>query len=1189
MGHRGWVFAVIISVMMALPAGAALVTLSNSSTAVNFASSGTSGGNVNISVQPDLSHVLGQVLSRNVNVSSGAASHSTFSQISHFVPAPILSPSSPSSKVTFDETGLPTNSTWYAEVSGIKYASNSSSATVLLANGSYSYNVGTSLSYVPLSVGGTLSVTGNPVSINVTFLSRLTVRNTLFLSNGTMLNGNFAQGISNSAPIGIVFDPANNYTYVVDSSSNQVDVINLAGTITSRVSVGSSPAMAAYDPINGYIYVTNSGSNSLSVLNSANNVVGTVDVGQFPFGISYNPLNHDMYVANLFSGNVSIIATGASPDIGSVVTSIQLVSGFLPFDSAYDNSTGSVFFTNLNGSNVASIKDAQLQSYLAVGGSPSMMAYDNSNGNMYVTDSQTSASTGYGYMSVIGPNGKIISNITIPGSANPIGIAYDPVRNLIYVTDSNNNILVSFDPVSNIFIDTVNVGSQPFGLVTGLSGNLVEVTDFGSGSVSFISYTGSVRSVTFGETGLFGSNKWSVTVNSVTRYTSGSRITFNEAPGNYNYSISPVSGYVLKNSSGSFSVSSANVSLPVNFMKLYSVSMVESGLPSGTSWGFILSGIYHNSTSRTISLYLANGTYSFSPYTVANAVSTGIINFTVSGGTESIAVGFNLTYSVSLLETGKMPGVRWSVSLGGIIFSANSSKIGAMVVNGTYRYVVEPINGYAIIPVNGTFTVNGTAVSLNISFTKLYSVTFRETGLYSNTEWSVTLNGSYQIGDKSTFSFNVSNGTYSYSAALPAYYQLSDGNGSVSVNGRNMTVDLTYTRLFNLTIEETGLASTSQWWIMLSGHNYTGTNGVFSVLLENGTYSYSAAMFNNYVVKDSSGAVTISGGNRTVIVQYDELFTITFMESGLPSGKSWTVLLNNTGKSTTGSAMSYSVVNGTYSFKISTGEGYASNVTDGSVRIAGQSRIVTLQFSKDIGNVTFNAVNLPHGANASLLFNGKYYNLSSGNITLTAFYENYSYMASYGLYNETFRLTGNITVDSGNLTVKLVFPVLYKITFIENGLNKDGNWGINFSGFNVTASGGMIVIYAANGTYNFTIYDSTGQSFFATLVGDMGFGGNYVVQAYSSMHAVGHNSTSDQAITVNGRNITVMINFNNAQHDKKDHKRHWYHDFRVIGKDVGDFAEYIVSIMQSAVTNVTSSLKLQYFVGSPIVYHPLFT
>lgn len=110
---------------------------------------------------------------------------------------------------------------------------------------------------------------------------------------------------------------------------------------------------------------------------------------------------------------------------------------------------------------------------------------------------------------------------------------------------------------------------------------------------------------------------------------------------------------------------------------------------------------------------------------------------------------------------------------------------------------------------------------------------------------------------------------------------------------------------------------------------------------------------------DWTGIGSINALNLTYdIMQYPAVkhipvnYTVTFEESGLPSGSTWVITFNGTAVSTGLSVLSFSANNGTYAFSIAPVPGYNISVSSGTVVINGNSAIITVSFVKPIVRTT---------------------------------------------------------------------------------------------------------------------------------------------------------------------------------------------------------------------------------------------
>ena len=102
--------------------------------------------------------------------------------------------------------------------------------------------------------------------------------------------------------------------------------------------------------------------------------------------------------------------------------------------------------------------------------------------------------------------------------------------------------------------------------------------------------------VVFNETGLPVAG-WAVTFNGVTIGTTQPSNPFGAVNGSYTFVVDVVPGYQPTPGSGTIQVAGAGVYLNITFTQvLYSVELVESGLPNGTSWDVAVAGSNRTTT-----------------------------------------------------------------------------------------------------------------------------------------------------------------------------------------------------------------------------------------------------------------------------------------------------------------------------------------------------------------------------------------------------------------------------------------------------------------------------------------------------------------------------------------------------------------------------------------------------------------
>ncbi|MEM3860591.1 MAG: hypothetical protein QW478_14560, partial [Candidatus Micrarchaeaceae archaeon] len=563
--------------------------------------------------------------------------------------------------------------------------------------------------------------------------------------------------------------------------------------------------------------------------------------------------------------------------------------------------------------------------------------------------------------------------------------------------------------------------------------------------------------VTFTETGLTPGTTWYVSLNGNTESSTTATITFHETAGTYSYVVEPVSGAIPSPASGSVSVTTSPITVPITFTAgiTYSVAFTETGLKSGTSWSVTLNGITENSTTTTITFYETAGTYSYSV--------TPIVGYTVSAtpaspitiaATTTVKVVFTeiRMFPVTFSETGLKSGTSWNVTLNGVTESANvsgkSSNITFAEPNGSYAFSVAPVSGYTASLSSGVITVNNASVTVDIAFTSTsnLTVTFTETGLTPGTTWYVALNGVTESSTTATITFHETAGTYSYvvepvSGAIP-----SPASGSVSVTTSPITVPITFTAgtTYSVAFTETGLAPGTIWNVILNGitesATVSGSSSTITFYETSGTYSFSVIPISGYAVSLSSGTVTVSTTNVAISVTFSKVttYSVTFTETGLKSGTSWSVTFNGVTESATVSGTSSNITfiepAGNYSYSVTPIVGYTVSATPPSPIIIAANTPVTVTFTPvstvSTYSVTFTETGLSSGTSWSVTFNGTLRsNTAPADIVFTDIPNGgYSFSVSSVSGYTASPSSGSVNVKGADLTIEITFSPVTTVT-----------------------------------------------------------------------------------------------------------------------------------------------------------------
>ncbi len=220
-----------------------------------------------------------------------------------------------------------------------------------------------------------------------------------------------------------------------------------------------------------------------------------------------------------------------------------------------------------------------------------------------------------------------------------------------------------------------------------------------------------------------------------------------------------------------------------------------------------------------------------------------------------------------------------------------------------------------------------------------YPVAYTETGLPSGTSWSITLNGQTHTTTSLTITFPEPNGTYAYSAGPVWGYTASPMSGSVTVDGGAVNQTIAFTAVtpstYAVTFTESGLPAGAIWSVTLNGQSLSSTTSTITFNESNGTYAYGVSS-SGWQPSPGSGTLTVDGISVSEGIAFTQTtYVVTFVETGLPGGTSWSITLNGQTHFSTTATITYSEPNGGYSFTVGSVSGYTTSPISGTVTVNG--------------------------------------------------------------------------------------------------------------------------------------------------------------------------------------------------------------------------------------------------------------
>ncbi len=486
--------------------------------------------------------------------------------------------------------------------------------------------------------------------------------------------------------------------------------------------------------------------------------------------------------------------------------------------------------------------------------------------------------------------------------------------------------------------------------------------------------------VTFAETGLAPGTSWSVNLNGASESSSGTSISFAVPYGAFAFTVGAVAGYTVSPASGSGVVGGASYLVNLSFHPvLYAVTLSAGGLPSGTVWSATVNGSTQSTSGGSLTFELANGSYdyAFGPVTGYTLGSGSSGELTVAGAPLSLAATYTgAPVTVTFSESGLQPSTSWSVVLNGVLESGTGSTLTFTVAAGSYAYQVVTVAGYTVTPSGGTATVAANYL-IAVAFSPntgavgpSVTVEVTETGLPAGTPWTAIFGGTSASGTAgSPIAFTVTGGaSYSYQIPTIPGYAANPSSGSASVGTAPYTLAIAFstTVVPTVTVElkETGLPSTQAGWsAIFAGVEASAAVGapIEFTVAANASYAFQVPGVAGYTVSLPSGTATVGSSTYVIAVVFAPVtYAVTFGESGLANGASWTVTVAGTPYSSSASSLTVYLANGSYAYSYGSVGGYTLAGGTGTASVAGSPSGVSASYtstspsSSYVGKSTFN-------------------------------------------------------------------------------------------------------------------------------------------------------------------------------------------------------------------------------------------
>ncbi len=276
------------------------------------------------------------------------------------------------------------------------------------------------------------------------------------------------------------------------------------------------------------------------------------------------------------------------------------------------------------------------------------------------------------------------------------------------------------------------------------------------------------------------------------------------------------------------------------------------------------------------------------------------------------------------------------------------------------------------------------------------------------------LNGNEYLSANGSISLSLPGGVYTYSVGSNTHVEPLSRSGTFQLTAQGYSTDIIFVQQKYVVIFNAIGTGGKPWKVQFGNVTYTTSGSKLQIIAANGSYNYVVSASGSYAHDVNTGTLDVAGNDAIVNVNFVELHTVTFTETGLPAGVKWYVNGTNMENSTFAPGdLAFHLANGNYTFTATNLSLYYTSVHTFSVEVSGSNVTKSLTYSHwsyITGTVA------PSGA--SLTINGQNVPLSSGSFNITVTQGSYSVAVSlsgYVTYYDNFTLSAgsvkSLTID----------------------------------------------------------------------------------------------------------------------------------------------------------------------------------
>lgn len=184
----------------------------------------------------------------------------------------------------------------------------------------------------------------------------------------------------------------------------------------------------------------------------------------------------------------------------------------------------------------------------------------------------------------------------------------------------------------------------------------------------------------------------------------------------------------------------------------------------------------------------------------------------------------------------------------------------------------------------------------------------------------------------------------------PEYQSCSVSNHTDYHTGLAMKKGYVVVSKYDINFIESGLPTGTSWAVTFNGTTNESDTNTIAFTGTNGSYQFTVASISGYTVTPASGTTVVNGSSVTEEITFAvkpaiTKYQVAFIETGLPSGTSWSITMDSMTNSSTGNTITFMLSDGNYSYMSTNTANYTYSGPT-TVTVNGSNVTINLSFSK---------------------------------------------------------------------------------------------------------------------------------------------------------------------------------------------------------------------------------------------------